>query len=249
MDYPRLHGPRQVPHINSQHKHSKNSWNGGLVGLCGGGDQAPRARRHRNNDRTSSKHITKAYLLTTQRPHTTGCELTIYEPISSFLTDAHVYILAAHHNHQACAEAAAAATQTRAAEILDCLTDTEIPTDDDQEILFDETHEALSHLESLIAAARLACEWEEAAAAAAAAGQGAGTTAHNPAGPLRAAVAAACDTLAPLLAELPALWAAVAADARFAAFWEGPEGARRAAAELPPDVRERMRWVVESCEM
>lgn len=236
--------------MNSRYRHSKHSWNGGLVGLSGGGDQAPRARRHRNNNKTSSKHITEAYPLTTQRPHTTGCELTIYEPISSFLTDAHVYILATHHNHQACAEAAAAATQTRAAEILDCLTDTEIPTDDDDETLLDETHEALSHLESLIAAARLACEWEEtAAAAAAAAAGGAGTTAHSAAGPLRAAVDAACDTLAPLLAELPALRAAAAADARFAAFWEGPEGARRAAGELAPDVRERMRWVAESCEM
>lgn len=113
--------------------------------------------------------------------------------------------------------------QDRAAEILDCLTDTES--------LFD-THRALLDLESLVAAARLACEWEEAAV-----------------GPLRSVVAAACDMLGPLLAELPALCGAVAADARFAAFWEGIEGARCVAGELSPEVRERMRWVVEGFEM
>ncbi|KAL2284444.1 hypothetical protein FJTKL_08851 [Diaporthe vaccinii] len=173
--------------------------------------------------------ITKRHPLT-RHPTTTGCELTTYEPISSFLTDAQVHILATRHGLQAGADAAAAATHDRAAEILDCITDTES--------LFD-TREALSHLESLVAAARLACEWE---------GGPPGDKTHNTtAAGLRAVVAAACATLGPLLAELPALWDAVAADGRFAALWDGLEEGRRAAGGISPEVRERMRWVVESC--
>ncbi|KAG6362922.1 hypothetical protein INS49_008017 [Diaporthe citri] len=190
----------------------------------GEGSQASGARH--TNKQASKQDITKDHPLT-GHPTTTGCELTTYEPISSFLTDARVYILATHHGLQAGAEAAAAATRDRAAEILDCITDTES--------LFD-TREALSHLESLVAAARLACEWEGPAAAGGA---------HTTAG-LHAAVAAACATLGPLLAELPALWDAVAADGRFAELWEGLEEGRRAAGGISPEVRERMRWVVES---
>lgn len=85
-----------------------------------------------------------------------------------------------------------------------------------------------------MAAARLACEWEPAQG-------GAQATAG-----LHAAVAAACAALGPLLAELPALWDAVAAGGRFAELWDGLEGARRAAGGISPEVRERMRWVVES---
>lgn len=162
--------------------------------------------------------------LLTATPPTTGCELPTSEPVSSFLTDAHVHILSTHHGLPAGAEAAEAATRDRTAGLLDCLTDTGS--------LFD-TREALSHLESLIAAARLACQWEEPCAE----------------GGLRAAVAAACETLGPLLAELPALWDAVADDERFAELWEGLEGARSAAGGLEPEVRERMRWVVEGREL
>lgn len=179
------------------------------------------------SEQTSKQDITKGHPLTVH-PTTTGCELTTYEPISSFLTDAQVHILATRHGLQAGADAAAAATHDRAAEILDCITDTES--------LFD-TREALFHLESLVAAARLACEWE---------GPTAAEKTHTTAG-LRAVVAAACATLGPLLAELPALWDAVAADGRFAALWDGLEEGRRAAGGLSPEVRERMLWVVESC--
>lgn len=142
-----------------------------------------------------------------------------------------MHILATHHGLQGAAEAAAAATQERAAEILDCLADTES--------IFD-TREALFHLESLVAAARLA--W------AATAPSPQTTTKNGSDGALRAAVAAACDTLGPLLAEVPAVGDAVAADQGFAALWEGLERGRRAAGELSPEVKERMRWVVESRE-
>lgn len=93
-----------------------------------------------------------------------------------------------------------------------------------------------------MAAARLACEWEEQ-------GPPPDDKTHNSttAAGLRAVVAAACATLGPLLAELPALWDAVAADGRFAALWDGLEEGRRAAGGISPEVRERMRWVVESC--
>lgn len=67
--------------------------------------------------------------------------------------------------------------------------------------------------------------------------------------PLPAVVAGACTTLGPLLAELPALREAVAADARFAALWEDLDKAKGAISELTPEVKERMRWVVESGEM
>lgn len=87
-----------------------------------------------------------------------------------------------------------------------------------------------------MAAARLACEWE-----------GGPDKTHNNTAGLRPVVAAACATLGPLLAELPALWDAVAADGRFAALWDGLEEGRRAAGGISPEVRERMRWVVESC--
>lgn len=135
-----------------------------------------------------------------------------------------MHILSTHHGLPAGAEAAEAATRDRAAGLLDCLTDTGS--------LFD-TREALSHLESLIAAARLACQWGDPCAE----------------GGLRAAVAAACETLGPLLAELPALWDAVADDERFAELWWGLEGSRSAAGGLALEVRERMRWVVEGREL
>lgn len=91
-----------------------------------------------------------------------------------------------------------------------------------------------------MAAARLACQWDGG-------GPAGGTGTHNT---LRAMVAAACATLGPLLAEVPALWEAVAADGRFAVFWRDLEGARIAAGGLlTPEVRERMRWVVESREL
>lgn len=89
-----------------------------------------------------------------------------------------------------------------------------------------------------MAAARLACQWE---------GREEGPAGRIHTGGLRAMVAAACETLGPLLVELPALWEAVAADRRFAVFWEGARLA--AGGQLTPEVRERMRWVVESCEV
>lgn len=94
-----------------------------------------------------------------------------------------------------------------------------------------------------MAAARLACQWDGG-------GPAGRRRTHNTGGQLRAMVAAACATLGPLLAELPALREAVAADGRFAVLWRDLEGARIAAGGLlTPEVRERMRWVVESCEL
>lgn len=223
MDYKRLHRTRQVPHLQSQTNiaaqlERRAGW------LDGAGDRTSRARQ-----RTSKQDITNGKPANNTL-HNTGCETTTYEPISSFLTDAKIHTLATHHGLESGAEAAAAATHERAAEILDCITDTES--------LFD-TREALFHLESLVAAARLACQWEGEESPA-------GGRTHT-GGKLRAMVAAACATLGPLLAELPALWEAVAADGRFAMFWEGARLA--AGGQLTPEVRERMRWVVESCEL
>lgn len=220
MDHQRLHRPRQVPQYNPKQTLQ--------CGFDGERDQASGAYQQ-----ASKQDITNGYPLTTH-PHNTGCESTTYEPISSFLTDAQIHILATHHGLDSGAQAAAAATQERAAEILDCITDTES--------LFD-TREALFHLESLVAAARLACQWDGG-------GPAGGRRTHNTGGQLRAMVAAACATLGPLLAELPALREAVAADGRFAALWGDLEGARIAAGGLlTPEVRERMRWVVESREL
>lgn len=191
----------------------------------------------------------------TLRTTTTGFELTIYEPISSFLTDAHVYILAARYNHHAGAEAAAAATQARAEEILDCMTDTESTFDQ---------HVALFHLESLIAAAQLASscgvDWmtqrqpftttnTEGLGGGVVIGCGGGE-AGSPMG-LHAMVVAACVTLGPLLAELPTLRGAVFEDAGFAALWERVSSGSGGVVPgwFTPGVRERMRRVVEGREI
>lgn len=205
----------------------QHSWEGDFTGWMGNGNK----RQKHTSKQTSKQDITNGHPLT-KHPNNTGCEITTYEPISSFLTDAQIHILSTHHGLSSGASAAATTTHERAAEILDCITDTES--------LFD-TREALFHLESLLAAARLACQWDG--------GPGpAGARTHNT--ELRAMVAAACATLGPLLAELPALWEAVAADGRFAVFWRDLEGARTAAGGLlTPEVRERMRWVVESREV
>ncbi|KAL1865501.1 hypothetical protein Daus18300_007146 [Diaporthe australafricana] len=154
-----------------------------------------------------------------------GCELLTHEAISSFLTDAHVHLLAMHYAVPEGAAAALGATKRRAAEILDCVADTGC--------LFDAgiIHH---HLASLVATARLVC--------------GATSEEEEEAG-LRGAVAAACATLCPLLAEFPPFWAAVVSDEGVAGLWVSLEGARRAAGEMGPEVRERMRWVVEAYEV
>lgn len=179
---------------------------------------------------------------------TTGCELTTYEPISSFLTDACVYILATNHNLHTGAEAAVAATQDRAAEILDCLADTESTFD---------PRAAVFHLESLLAAARLACgqsvqqQPQKQQFLTTTEGSGEGVCVGGDSGTdsrgLRAMVVATCATLRPLLAELPALQVAVAEDAEFAAMWERVNRGGFGSTRFTPVVRERMQWAIESC--
>lgn len=137
-----------------------------------------------------------------------------------------------------------AATQDRAAEILDCFTDMESTFD---------PHAALFHLESLIAAARVArSDWEEQpfpaeeeSGVVGAAECGTGTGRRG----LRAMVVAACATLGPLLAELPALRGAVLEDAGFAAMWERLSRGGFAPGWFTPEVSERMRCVVEGREI
>ncbi|KAH8788423.1 hypothetical protein F5883DRAFT_635310 [Diaporthe sp. PMI_573] len=169
-----------------------------------------------------------------------GCELTTYEPISSFLTDARVYILAKTYNLHAGAEAAVEATMDRATEILDCFIDMESTFD---------PHLALFHLESLVAAARVACgAWEgeqlsPTAEESGAVGGGVGEMG------LRAMVVAALAMLGPLLAELPALRGAVFEDAGFAAMWQRLSGGGFVPGWFTPEVRERMRCVVEGREI
>ncbi|KAK2611361.1 hypothetical protein N8I77_004705 [Diaporthe amygdali] len=154
-----------------------------------------------------------------------GCELTTYEPLSSFLTDAQVHILATHYAVPAGVAAAAAAIQQRAADILVCLVDTTC--------LFDE-HEARAHLESLVAAAKLAFE--------------PGSSSKGRAG-LRTVVAAACATLCPLLEHFPAFRAAAMIHEGVAELWDGLEAERCAAVgQLGPEVKERISWVVEGCD-
>lgn len=161
--------------------------------------------------------------------------------MSSFLTDANVYILATRCDYHAGAEAAVAATQDRAAEILDCMTD--------PDITFDQ-HAALFHLESLIAAARLACtDWVVKSAftsdVIAAEGSAGVTRLENGRMALRPMIIAACVTLGPLLAELPALRRAVFEDAGFAMLWERVSGGGLVPSWFTPMVKDRMQRVIE----
>ena len=171
----------------------------------------------------------------------TGCELTTYEPISSFLTDARVYILAKTYNLHAGAEAALEATMDRTTEILDCFIDMESTFD---------PHLALFHLESLVAAARLACgAWEGEQPSPAAAEESGAVGGGGGEMGLRAMVVAALAMLGPLLAELPALRGAVFEDAGFAAMWQRLSGGGFVPGWFTPEVRERMRCVVEGREI
>lgn len=169
-----------------------------------------------------------------------GGELNSYEQISSFMTDAIVYILATRCNHHAGAEAAVAATQDRAADILECFTDAEFTFDQ---------HVALFDLESLIAAARLACsDWSIHAPQKSTrrnTESAGGRRERTGRAGLRVMVSAACVTLGPLLAELPALRAAAFEDAKFAALWEGVSDGGLAPDWFTPMVRDRLQRVVE----
>jgi hypothetical protein len=205
------------------------------------GKQNMQTQQHRGKNKQIKKNIADGE---------TGCELTTYEPfISSFLTDAHVYLLAARNKLQAGVEAAVAATQHRLADILNCLTDVESTCDQHAQVWL--------HLHSLIEAGRLVCgDCEEQQQPRPRppppdhTGPGVGPIEPRGArgrmhvGP-RAVVMEACATLGPLLAETPALWDAVSKDAGFEAMWWRLSRNGFAASWYTPQVRERIRCVVE----